>query len=240
MIQVGNPRSRSASKNPYCRTDARCCEDMLSSCPNSLPTLFARLVIGLRHNVVDDSGNPCRLPFRYCRQTPRFCALFLTRPWLPLPLSGSQRTIDGSNMSESRVTGHHPHPGSNPKHFNIIGIGGRRTEGIPDGTAHGLPLCGGGRCKLHQTPSRPNHWNTCPHRNRSCWTAVFSHASPLDRFRYFNAVVTPVVCFSAAQRSKKVCEQDLCKVFRRLLRSVVWPPADMDYGMKSLIIGTKD
>lgn len=114
-VQIQPPRTH--------RTDAGCCEDMLSSCPNSLPTLFARLVIGLRHNVVDDSGNPCRLPFRYCRQTPGFCALFLTRRWLPLPLSGSQRTIDGSNMSGSRVTGHHPHPGSNPKHFNIIGTG---------------------------------------------------------------------------------------------------------------------
>lgn len=110
----------------------------------------------------------------------------------------------------------------------------KRTEVIPDG----LPLCGGGRCKLHQTPSRPNHWNTCPHRNRSCWTAVFSHASPLDRFRYFNAVVTPVACFGAAHR--KACKQDLCKVFRRLLRSIVRPPADVDYGMKSFIIGTKD
>lgn len=100
----------------------------MSSCPNSLPTLLASLVIGLRHNVVDDSGNPYRLPCRYYRQTPCFCALFLTRPWLPLPLSGSQRTIAGSNMSGSRVTGHHPHPGSNPKHFNIIGIGGRRSE----------------------------------------------------------------------------------------------------------------
>ena len=69
-------------------------------------------------------------------------------------------------------------------------------------------------------------------------TAVFSHASPLDRFRYFNAVVTPVACFGAAQR--KVCKQDLCKVFRLLLRSIVWPPAHVDYGMKSFIIGTKD
>ena len=43
------------------------------------------------------------------------------------------------------------------------------------------------------------------------------------RFRYVNAVVTPVACFGAAHG--KVYKQDLCKmdiVFRRLLRSFFW------------------
>ena len=51
-----------------------------------------------------------------------------------------------------------------------------------------------------------------------------------DRFRYFNAMVTPVACFGAAHR--KVYKQDLCKmdiVFRRLLRSIVGPPGDVDW-----------
>ena len=51
-----------------------------------------------------------------------------------------------------------------------------------------------------------------------------------DRFRYFNAMVTPVSCFGAAHR--KVYNQDLCKmdiVFRRLLRSIVGPPGDVDW-----------
>ena len=50
-----------------------------------------------------------------------------------------------------------------------------------------------------------------------------------DRFRYFNAMVIPVACFGAAHR--KVYKQDLCKidiVFRRLLRSIVGPPGDVD------------
>ena len=50
------------------------------------------------------------------------------------------------------------------------------------------------------------------------------------RFRYFNAMVTPVACFGAAHR--KVYKQDLCKmdiVFRRLLRSIVGPPGDVDW-----------
>ena len=49
-------------------------------------------------------------------------------------------------------------------------------------------------------------------------------------FGYFNAMVTPVVCFGAARR--KVYKQDLCKmdiVFRRLLRSIVRPPGDVDW-----------
>ena len=51
-----------------------------------------------------------------------------------------------------------------------------------------------------------------------------------DRFRFFNAMVTPVACFGAAHR--KVYKQDLCKmdiVFRRLLRSIVGPPGDVDW-----------
>ena len=52
----------------------------------------------------------------------------------------------------------------------------------------------------------------------------------LDRFSYFNAMVTPVACFGAAH--KKMYKQDLCKmdiVFRRLLRSLVGPPGDVDW-----------
>ena len=51
-----------------------------------------------------------------------------------------------------------------------------------------------------------------------------------DRFRFFNAMVTPVACFGAAHR--KVYKQDLCKmdiVFRRLLRSIVGPPGEVDW-----------
>ena len=43
-------------------------------------------------------------------------------------------------------------------------------------------------------------------------------------------MVTPVACFGAAHR--KVYKQDLCKmdiVFRRLLRSIVGPPGDVDW-----------
>ena len=41
------------------------------------------------------------------------------------------------------------------------------------------------------------------------------------RFRYCNAMATPVACFGAAQRK-------VCIVFRRLLRSIVGPPGDVD------------
>ncbi len=43
--------------------------------------------------------------------------------------------------------------------------------------------------------------------------------------------------------TKKVYKQDLCKmdiVFRRLLRSIVGPPGDVDRGMNSFIIGTNE
>ena len=49
-----------------------------------------------------------------------------------------------------------------------------------------------------------------------------------DRFRYFNAVVTPVACFGAVRR--KVYKKDLCKmdvVFLRLFLSIVGPPGDL-------------
>ena len=51
-----------------------------------------------------------------------------------------------------------------------------------------------------------------------------------DCFKYLDAMVTPVPCFGAAHR--KVYKQDLCRmdiVFRRLLRSIVGPPADVDW-----------
>ena len=51
-----------------------------------------------------------------------------------------------------------------------------------------------------------------------------------DRFKYFNAIVTPVACFGAAH--KKVYKQDWCKmdiVFRVLLRSIAGPPGDVDW-----------
>ena len=50
----------------------------------------------------------------------------------------------------------------------------------------------------------------------------------------FNAMVTPVACFRAAH--KKVYKQDLCKmdiVFRRMLRSIVGPPGDVDWTLPS-------
>jgi len=55
-----------------------------------------------------------------------------------------------------------------------------------------------------------------------------------DRFRYSNAMVTPVACFGAAHR--KVYKQDLCKTdieFRRLCRSIVGPPGDVDWTLAS-------
>ena len=54
-----------------------------------------------------------------------------------------------------------------------------------------------------------------------------------DRFRYFNAMVTSVACFVAAHRI--IYKQDLCKmdiVFRRLLRSIVGPPGDVDWTLQ--------
>ena len=51
-----------------------------------------------------------------------------------------------------------------------------------------------------------------------------------DCFKYLDAMVTPVVFFGAAHR--KVYKQDLCRMdiaFRRLLRSIVGPPADVDW-----------
>ena len=51
-----------------------------------------------------------------------------------------------------------------------------------------------------------------------------------DRFRHFNAMVTPVACFSASHT--KVHKQDLCKmdvVFRLLLCSIVGPPGHVDW-----------
>ena len=49
-------------------------------------------------------------------------------------------------------------------------------------------------------------------------------------------MVTPVACFGAAHRKEN--KQHLCKM-RRLLRSIVGPPGDVDW-TKSFIIGTKE
>ena len=54
------------------------------------------------------------------------------------------------------------------------------------------------------------------------------NARPLQIFQ--RHMVIPVACFGAAHR--KVYKQDLCKmdiVFRRLLRSIVGPPGDVDW-----------
>ena len=88
------------------------------------------------------------------------------------------------------------------------------------------------------TANTGNHSLDLAHHLHAASKAFFANSPYLvnrnvamqDRFRYFNAMVTPVACFGAAHR--KVYKQDLCKmdiVFRRLLRSIVGPPGDVDW-----------
>ena len=88
------------------------------------------------------------------------------------------------------------------------------------------------------TASTGNHAPDLAHHLQAASKAFFAHGSFLvnknvpmrNRFKYFDAMVTPAACFGAAHR--KVCKQDLCRmdiVFRRLLRSVVGPLGDVDW-----------
>ena len=83
-----------------------------------------------------------------------------------------------------------------------------------------------------------HHWNVVAQYFGKITWACFAHrpffvnrnVTMRDRFKCFDAMVPPVACFGAARR--KVYKQDLCKmdiVFRRLLRSIVGPPGDVDW-----------
>ena len=109
---------------------------------------------------------------------------------------------------------------------------GQVIEVLDRGSTHkwlGCMLC---------TASTGNHAPDLAHHLQAAPKAFFAHRFFLvnrnvamrDRFKYFDAMVTPVACFSAAHR--KVYKQDLCRmdiVFRRLLRSIVGPPGDVDW-----------
>ena len=65
------------------------------------------------------------------------------------------------------------------------------------------------------------------HANR--WILTDRHVSLATRLRYFDTVITPVACFAAGHRA--IFKNDLNNVdvvFRKLLRSVVGPPAATD------------
>ena len=109
---------------------------------------------------------------------------------------------------------------------------GRVIEFFDHGSAHkwlGRMLC---------TASTGNHAPDLAHHLQVASKAFFAHrpflvnrnVSMRDRFKYFDAMVTPVACVGAAHR--RVYKQDLCRmdiVFRRLLRSIVGPPGDVDW-----------
>ena len=106
---------------------------------------------------------------------------------------------------------------------------GQVIEVLDRGSTHkwlGCMLC---------TASTPQIWHIIfrLRRKRFLHTDLFlvnRNVAMRDRFKYFDAMVTPVACFGAAHR--KVYKQDLCRmdiVFRRLLRSIVGPPGDVDW-----------
>ena len=109
---------------------------------------------------------------------------------------------------------------------------GQAIEVVDRGSTHkwlGCMLC---------TANTGNHSLDLAHHLHAASKAFFANRPYLvnrnvamqDRFRYFNAMVIPVACCGAAHR--KVYKQDLCKkdiVFRRLLRSIVGPPGDVDW-----------
>ena len=73
-----------------------------------------------------------------------------------------------------------------------------------------------------QAASRAFHANRCILTDR--------HVSLATGPRYFDTVITPVACFAAGHRA--ICKNDLNNtdvVFRKLLRSVVGPPAATDW-----------
>ena len=66
------------------------------------------------------------------------------------------------------------------------------------------------------------------HANR--WILTDRHVSLATRVRYFDTVITPVACFAAGHRA--IFKNDFDNVdvvFRKLLRSVVGPPAATDW-----------
>ena len=109
---------------------------------------------------------------------------------------------------------------------------GQVIEVLDRGSTHkwlGCMLC---------TASTGNHAPGLAHHLQAASKAFFAHRPFLvnrnvamrDRFKYFDAMVTPVACFGAAHR--KVYKQDLWRmdiVFRPLLRSIVGPPGDVDW-----------
>ena len=108
---------------------------------------------------------------------------------------------------------------------------GQVIEVLGRGSTHkwlGCMLC---------TAGTGNHAPNLAHHLPAASKAFFAHIFFLvnrnvtmrGRFKYFDAMVTPVACFGAAHR--KVYKQDLCRmdiVFRRL-RSIVGPPGDVEW-----------
>ena len=68
------------------------------------------------------------------------------------------------------------------------------------------------------------------HANK--WILCNKGVSILHRLRYFDEVVSPVACFGASHRA--IHKDDLAKLdveYRRLMRMVVGPPADTNWGI---------
>ena len=66
--------------------------------------------------------------------------------------------------------------------------------------------------------------------NANRWILTDRHVSLATRLRYFDTIITPVACFAAGHRT--ILKKDLNKIdvtFRKLLRSVVGPPAATDW-----------
>ena len=66
--------------------------------------------------------------------------------------------------------------------------------------------------------------------NANRWILTDRHVSLATKLRYFDTIITPVACFAAGHRT--ILKKDLNKIdvtFRKLLRSVVGPPAATDW-----------
>ena len=66
--------------------------------------------------------------------------------------------------------------------------------------------------------------------NANRWILIDRHVSLATRLRYFDTIITPVACFAAGHRM--IFKKDLNKIhvtFRKLLRSMVGPPAATDW-----------
>ena len=116
---------------------------------------------------------------------------------------------------------------------------GQAIEVLDRGSTHkwlGCMLC---------TAKTGSHTLDLAHHLRAASKAFYANRPYLvnrnvampDRFKYFNAMVTPVACFGAAHR--KVYKQDLSGCCVPLLGHLVtW--IGRCRGMKSLIIGTNE